>query len=171
MVNMNGFDPDEHDDMKDFSPVPNGIYSVMITETEVNPNSKETGHYLTVKMQIVDHPELNGRLLFTFLNLDNPTPRTVAIAKEELATICRAAGIVGKLEDTEQLHNKVVEVTVVVEKRNDDETKFVSKIKFYKKVGTAASQAAEGKTVEAVGAATTNPAPADTPADSWMRKT
>ncbi len=170
MVQMNGFNPDDHDDMEDFSPVPNGTYSVIIVETEVNPTAAETGHYLSIKMQICDHTEMDGRVLFTNLNLDNPSDQAVAIAKKELATICRAAGIV-KLDDTDQLHDKVIEVKVVVEKRKGDNEKFDSRIKSYKKVGTAAAEAAEGKTVEAVGATTTNPAPADTPADSWMRKT
>jgi hypothetical protein len=65
--------------------------------------------------------QFNGRKLFSNLNLFNPNPKAVEIANRELATICRAIGVMN-IQDSSQLHNKPMVVKVSVSddgKRNE----------------------------------------------------
>ena len=88
------FDPSQHGDMNDRSPIPAGDYTCYLESFERKQNSKRTGYFLSITFQVVDG-EHKGRKLWSNLNLDNPNHKAVAIAESELATLCRAAGVAG----------------------------------------------------------------------------
>ena len=95
------FDPSQHQDMRDFSPVPPGEYIAKITNSEMKDTS--TGGEMLVLNFEIAAGEYMGKGFVTRLNLINKNPTTVKIANEELATIIRACAL-GAITDSEQLH-------------------------------------------------------------------
>ena len=86
----------------DFSALPAGDYSVLISSSEWKP-AKSGGQYLSLTLQVLEGPH-QGRFLWHNLNLNHPTAQAAEIAQRELSAICRAVGRM-TIEDTEQLHD------------------------------------------------------------------
>lgn len=98
----------------DFStPVPEGTYTAMIVDSEVKATSKGTGHYLKLTFMITDG-EYYGRKIWENLNLDNPNPQAVDIAKRTLKSICDALDIEGEISDSEELHGQDMLINVAI---------------------------------------------------------
>ena len=95
------FDPSQHKDMQDFSPVPPGKYIVKIASSELK-NTTTGGQMMVLNFDIAAGP-YTGKGFVTRLNLWNQNPKAVAIAGEELGTISRAAGLT-QVSNSEQLH-------------------------------------------------------------------
>lgn len=102
MATLN-FNAKDHEPMDVFDPVPTGWYPVVIEESEMKPNSAETGHYLELVGTIISE-EFKGRKLWTRLNLDNPNPVAVEIANRQLSAICHAIDVM-VVKDSSALHN------------------------------------------------------------------
>lgn len=98
-------------------PLPAGTYPVMISGTEEKPNKARNGAYLEITMT-VQGGEYNGRKITERLNLKNQSPQAVEIAYGTLSTICHCAGIL-VLQDTQQLHGKMLQVSVSKVPRED----------------------------------------------------
>lgn len=113
-----------------FKLLPNGDYPAVIASSESKPNSKGTGTMLVLKWQVIDG-EHRGGTVFTRLNLNNPSPDAVRIARSELSAICRAVGVMTP-SDSSQLHDLPCIISVVCEKRSDDPSKMSNVIKAYK---------------------------------------
>lgn len=107
---------DNNQSMDDRSPVPAGDYLAHIVKSEFKPTKAKNGHYLNLTWKILEGPQ-KGKTLFGLLNLDNPNPVAVEIAVKELNSICQAMNKVG-VEDSEELHNVPVTVTVAVDDSN-----------------------------------------------------
>src|SRR5579872_2010245 len=103
MADINGFDANEVEPNVDFATVPAGRYHVMITESGWEENSKKTGRFIKMTMQIVEG-EHKGKPLYDRLNLENPSEKAVQIAKGTLSSICRAVGVL-RPRDTSEFHN------------------------------------------------------------------
>lgn len=113
------FNSEEHDDMNSYTLIPKGTKVVAaIVESEYKQNSKKNGHFASLKWRI-NGGEHDGRYLFTNLNLDNPSNQAVEIAQKELATICRACGVVS-VDDTDDLHNIDCTLEIGVQKASGD---------------------------------------------------
>lgn len=100
----------------DFSPLPAGAYTVMITNSEMKETNAGTGQYILLEMDVQDG-EYQGRKIFDRLNVQNPNEKAVEIAWQRVGEISRAVGL-EKVKDSEQWHNKrlVVELSVEVGK-------------------------------------------------------
>lgn len=134
MASLNGFNASEVPAEMGFSPIPNGKYRACIVESEQKANKAGTGSFVQLKTQIIDG-EYKGRILFSILNLDNPSQDAVRIAMGELSCICNAVGVL-KPQDTVELHNIPMDITVSCYKdKMSGEMK--NKISMYEKVGTA----------------------------------
>jgi len=94
------------------SALPAGDYPCVITESPLKPTKAMTGHYLELKLQVIDGPG-KGQLLWARLNIDNPNPQAVKITRSELATICRAVGVL-QPKNSAELHNIPLMVKVSV---------------------------------------------------------
>jgi len=117
MADLRGFDANQVEPSTDFDPVPAGRYLAVITASELKPNKAGTGSYLQLTFAIVDG-EHKGRFLWARLNLDNPNPTAVAIAKAELSAICRAVGVPAP-NDSSDLHDLPLVIHVRCKKRPD----------------------------------------------------
>jgi hypothetical protein len=109
--NLN-FDANNVDPDVGFEPIPAGEYDVHIASSELKETKAGTGHYLDLEFQVLNG-EYQNRKLFEKLNLYNPNPKAVTIAKGQLSAICRAIGIMTP-EDSSELHGRPLRVSVKV---------------------------------------------------------
>ena len=128
MANLRGFDANQVEPSSGFEPIPAGKYLAVIIESEMKPNKAGTGSYLQLTFEIIEG-DYKGRLLWARLNLDNPNPTAVRIAKGELAAICRAVGVLTP-NDSIELHNLPLTIHVRCRKRQDTD-EIVNEVKGY----------------------------------------
>ena len=100
------FDPATVEPQGDFQVLPPGKYPVLIEGAEVRVTKKQTGHYIYLKMKILDGPGV-GRYFFDQINIQNPSTECVEIGLRTLSALGRAIGT-GPITDTNQLLNQVV---------------------------------------------------------------
>ena len=128
MANLNGFNANDVEPSRDFEPIPAGKYNVIITESEMKATKSGAGSYLQMTMTIIEG-EYKNRLLWARLNINNPNPIAVEIARSELSAICRAVGVM-QPHDSVELHNLPLMISVSVKKR-EDTGDFTNEIKGY----------------------------------------
>ena len=133
-------------------PIPAGIYEALICDSEVRPTRSGNGKGINLTFEILSGPH-KGRKVFAWINFQHPKAEAQRIGQEELARICKAVGV-GKLDDTAQLHNLPMMITVAIDK--DDQSRNV--IKNYK--------AKEGNELDASAPASGAAASGDAP---WKR--
>lgn len=141
MANLNGFDAQTVEPAADFEAIPAGKYLAVITESEMKPTKSGGGNYLQLTFQIIEGKYRN-RNLWARLNLDNPSPTAVQIAKGELSAICRAVGVMAP-KDSAELHNLPLVISVKC-KRREDTGEIANEIRGYAK-----KEAASGKPQQA----------------------
>ena len=87
-----------------FKPIPAGLYTVQITDTETKQNKAGTGSYLKITFEVVDEI-YGGRKLFMNLNIKHQNPVAESIARTDLMNLVLACGLdPTKFSDTEDLH-------------------------------------------------------------------
>jgi len=139
MANLNGFNAHEVEPTSNFEPLPAGKYLAVITDSEMKPTKSGTGQYLQLSLQILEGP-YKGRYVWARLNLHNPNPTTVQIARQELSAICRAVGVM-QPTDSVELHNIPLIITVKLKKR-EDTGEMTNEVRSYAKREAAASNIA-----------------------------
>lgn len=97
-----------------FVPVPAGVYQTMIVDSEIKPTKSGTGQMVIFTLQIVDGQHA-GRKLFARINVRNANSEAERIGQSQLSALCHAAGVL-QLQDTAQLHNRVVRTKVKIRK-------------------------------------------------------
>lgn len=117
MADLTGFDANQVEPTSEFEAIPEGQYTAVITASEFKDTKSGTGEYLELKFEIIEGDH-KGRLLWSRLNLDNPNPTAVKIARSELSAICRAVGVMAP-KDSSDLHNRPLLVKVRCKKRDD----------------------------------------------------
>lgn len=90
------------DDIEEDKPMPAGNYLCEITKTGMKPTKAGDGTRLLLTIRIIDG-EYDGNVVFEGLNIENPNPKAVSIAKRQLAQLMKAIDI-EELEDTGELH-------------------------------------------------------------------
>lgn len=90
-------------EISDFSPMPPGDYELQVVEADVKANSKGTGMILSLKVEVINPPEHQGRFVFANINFRHENPTAQKIGQEELSKLCKAVGLEGKLKDSDQL--------------------------------------------------------------------
>lgn len=100
-----------------FEPVPAGQYNVIITDSSFDNNKNNTGKVLILTYQIMEGP-FKDRKIFENLNLINPNKQAEEISKKALNSIGVALGF-NKVEDSVQLHNKMLTIEVTVKKSEE----------------------------------------------------
>ena len=136
------FDIDGTEPAEDFSPVPPDTYTLICSATDIKKTQAGTGEYLACEFEIVDDA-YKGRKLWNSFTLENPNAMARQIGRGQLSGMCRAMNISGMLQDTNQLHGKLVKAKVVIE--NDDKGIARNRIKAF----ASASGDAPKKTTKA----------------------
>ena len=141
-MDLNGFNALEIEPATSYDPIPADWYKAVITETEEKPTKAQTGSYLQLTIEVIEG-HYQRRRVFERLNLKNPKPVAVEIAQRSLSSICRSIGV-NNPQNSEELMDKPLMIKVAV-KPAQGEYGASNEIKGY----------------DAVGGATTAPAPAD----------
>lgn len=139
MANLGNFNANEVDPHKALEPIPAGEYSIAMTASEMKPTATGNGHYLSLEFQVLEGPH-KGRKLYDNLNLKNPSPQAVEIARAKLSAICRAVGCMTPKDSTE-LHNKPL-IGIVGHKKREDTGEMQNSIKGYKARGAGSTRPA-----------------------------
>jgi len=130
MGNLDGFDANTVEP-NNFDLLPAGDYQACIVASDIAPTKRGDGKFLSLELQVIDGPH-KGRKLFDRLNMWNPNPKAVEIAKATLSAICRAVGVLTP-KDSQELHDLPLLVKVVVKK--DPEFGDKNEVKAYKPLG------------------------------------
>ena len=158
------FDSAGVEPVKEFTLLPEGDYTLMITSSEIKTTKAGTGQYLALTIEVVDGA-YSGRKLWENINFDNPNPTAVKIAKQTLAGIMSALGLVS-VNDTEELHDKPLVGKIKIKQRKDTGA-MENVISSFKEASTGAAkepeQAATAPAAVVASEAKTVPAP------SWMK--
>ena len=121
----------------EFSPLPRAEYECIVIDTKIKATKAGTGEYIEVTLQVVDGPS-SGRRLWDRLNISNPSKKAEEIVKEQLDRLCAAVGLTHKMQQTEQLHDIPIIVSVDIDRK--DPTR--NRIDNYSKAGVASAKAA-----------------------------
>ena len=113
-LNFNAYDVEP---ASEFTPLPNGQYVAVISESEVKAAKTGNGRYLGLTFVIIEG-EYTNRKVWTRLNIVNKNPDAQRIANGHLSSICRAVGVM-RPGDSSELHNIPLRVTVVCKPRGD----------------------------------------------------
>ena len=135
--------------------IPAGKYKCVIVSSGEQPTKAMTGTMLKLQMQVIEGPH-QGQMVFDQLNINNPSQTAQEIAQRTLSAICRATGVMMP-QDSSDLHNKPLLVTVTVETTKDYGTR--NKVNGYEPCGGGAAPVAA--------AAVAAPAPSNLP--PWKR--
>ena len=122
-----------------FDVIPAGKYNAVISDSEMKDTRSGTGRYLQLEFEIIDG-EFKNRKLWARLNLENPNPDAVRMARADLSAICRAVNVLTP-RDSLELHNLPLVITVRC-KKNPDTDEITNEVKGYAArdtAGTAAS--------------------------------
>jgi hypothetical protein len=104
MASLNGqYDPDAGvpGTFETFAP---GPQMLELTESDIVPTTAGTGKLLKYKIRIT-YGELEDRLIFGQMNLQNPNPVATKIGQEEFRALREVTGVL-EPEDTQDLHFK-----------------------------------------------------------------
>jgi len=110
-----------------FDAIPAGKYQAVIANSEMRPTKTGNGQYLWLEFEITTG-EFKGRKLWSRLNLENPNPDAVRMARADLSAICHAVNVLLP-NDSVELHNLPMTVTVRCKKTLNEE--IVNEIKGY----------------------------------------
>lgn len=117
MVAMNGFDASTVEPSRPLEPLPAGDYTCAITQSELK-KSNGGDDMLAIELQVLDG-EHKGRKLFDRFMRSHSNPQVVRIADEKLSALCHATNVL-RPQDSAQLHNLPMTVTVKCVKRKDN---------------------------------------------------
>ena len=127
--------------------IPSGTYEAVVTDSETRATKNGNGMGINLTFEILSDGPAKGRKVFAWINYENQNAKAQQIGREELASLCKAVGVT-ELEDTVQLHNLPLVITVGVDR--NDPTKNV--VKAYKAKAAQTQQPAQ-KPQQASGAA------------------
>ena len=97
----------------DFSPLAPGKYDAIISAAAEKSTKAGTGKYLSVEFTVTS-VQNEGRRVWLNLNLVNPNPVAVEIAQKDLASLCKAIGVM-HVSDESQLVDKALTIKVTVD--------------------------------------------------------
>jgi len=91
--------------------LPAGDYPAVIVETNMKPPKAGGAAMLELVLQVQGHPQFTGAKLWDRLNIRHAKPDVANIAKQRLKAIMDAVGL-ASISDSQQLHNRLLTVTV-----------------------------------------------------------
>lgn len=114
------FDANEVDPAGTYEPIPAGWYEASIISSEVKETKAGNGEYLSLTFSISENEsEFSGRMVWCNLNLVNPNPKAVEIARRELSSLCHAVDVLNP-EDSSELHGIPLQIKVKVRPATDN---------------------------------------------------
>ena len=120
MSNLSGynFNAESIEPNTSYEPIPAGWYTAIISSSELKATRDGYGEYLSLTLQVIEG-QYENRLVFARLNLKNANDKAVAIARKDLAAICRAVGVMSP-QASEELHDIPLMIKVKVRPASGD---------------------------------------------------
>ena len=160
------FDPNDVPERdNDFEPIPAGLYTVQITESEVVDIKSANGRALVLTLDVVDGPYA-GRKLWDRLNIQHTNAKAQAISQRTLADIFQATATAPS-RNSDDLHFKPMIARVAIDAK-DPAYAPKNVVKAYKAAQHAPPAAKSAPAARP--APTTAQAPAATGSRPWARK-
>ena len=152
-----------------FEPLPEGNYNATITQAELKDTNDKTGQYIKLRLDITG-PSHQGRVIFSNLNIKNPSAKAEEIGRQQLGDIMRAVGL-AKVTDTDQLIGGNVNIKLTIRAaRTDEKTgktyEASNEVKGYRAINGAAAPAFKAAAPTAAPAVASAPAKASPP---WVK--
>lgn len=122
-----------------FTPIPAGNYLTLVTDSEIKTTSKG-GQMAVFSLQVADG-QYAGRKLFARINTKNQSAEAERIGQSQLSALCHATGVL-QLQDTSQLHGKMVRVRVKIRKDETGQYGDQNEVTGYEAVGGPVPSAA-----------------------------
>ena len=110
MVSLENFDPDKVED-PEFESLPAGDYVAVLESCEAKTTKAGNGTYWRFCFQVVDG-KFKGRKVWCNINRTNPNKQAVDIGDRQLKRLIKAAGVAGRVRDTDQLRGKPLTIKV-----------------------------------------------------------
>ena len=122
MVNIGGFNTEQHESRDAFDPLPAAWYPMQIVASDTAKTKDEDGGFLKLDIEILENvmPALKGRKVWDRLNLWNKSEKAVQIANSTLKKICESLGIAGVVTDSSVLEHKPIAVKVKIRPASGD---------------------------------------------------
>lgn len=98
--NADGVDPR----MTEFALIPDGVYRLEVTESDVVPTKAGDGEIIKLTYRVVEGDH-EGSTIWGNINYKNKNPKAQEIAQREFSALCHAVGVLA-VNDTEELHYK-----------------------------------------------------------------
>jgi hypothetical protein len=112
------YNPAAHEYSKSFEKLPAGWYPAVIFESEILPTAAGNGFRLILKYKIIDGPG-KDRIVQGSHNIQNPSPKAVEISMSELKTINACIGNYQPINQSEEMHNKPMQIRLSDPKDGD----------------------------------------------------
>ena len=126
-----------------FDALPPGSYEAVVSNSESRPMKSGNGMGFNFEFEIISG-NFKGRKVFVWITFEHRTsPQAQQIGREQLSALCRAVGVT-QLNDTVQLHNLPLMITLGIDK--NDPTRNV--VKAYKAKGGASDAATPTTSVQ-----------------------
>ena len=107
-----------------FEALPEAEYQVVVTESELKKNKDNDGQHISVTMQVIEGA-FEGRVVWANFNVKNSNPTAEKIGRGELASLCKAIGLVNPKE-TEELKDKPLLVKLGIDKKDNSKNRIKS---------------------------------------------
>ena len=125
-----------------FDVIPSGTYEAVISNSESRPMKSGNGMGFNFEFEIISG-EQKGRKVFCWITFEHRTsPDAQRIGREQLSAMCRAVGVT-QLNDTAQLHNLPMMITVAID-RNDTTRNIIKGFKKRAQASAPTSSSASG---------------------------
>lgn len=121
-----------------FSLIPKGRYRAIVSKATEKETNSGTGRYVELEITI-QGPTHEGRKVWDRLNLENPNPKAVAIARKAMTALCLAVGLPSGFDEPSDLCDKMFEVNIAIEKSKDAAFPDKNKVASYVKPEAAAA--------------------------------
>lgn len=103
----------EPQESRDYSPMPAGVYTAEITNSEVKDLKSGNGTGLSLEFTVLEPEGFARRKVWTNLNIKHTNPEAEQIAQAQLSALCRAVGI-DMLKDSDDLFQKIVRIRLKI---------------------------------------------------------
>lgn len=123
---MGGFNAEEHEELRDNTPLPEGEYYLELEEAKVKETQNKQGTGLNATFNVLgdESNPFRGRKVFNWFNLQHTNETAQKIGQAEFAALCKAVEVIAP-QDTGELIGKPFLAKVGIDKK--DQTKNVIK--------------------------------------------
>lgn len=136
-------------------PVPAGIYTVEVTNSDVKDLKSGNGLGLSLEFTIIDPAPHARRKVWANINISHTNPQAESIGQSQLSALCRAVGI-SHMEDSDELFGKVLRIRTKVREATGSYGPR-AEVSGYESAGTAAPVARQAPPPAAAPAAAARP--------------